>query len=56
MGEDPLKWAITGPPAKPHLNGVSLAGDNDPNLNAGLVALLLFRGSGTPLLRSPIFL
>ena len=30
------KQAIIGPPAKRHLNGVSLRADNDPTLNAGL--------------------
>ena len=40
------EWAIIGPPAKPHLNGVSLAGADDcPTLNAGFVAS---RFSGDP--------
>ena len=40
------EWAIIGPPAKLHLNGVSLAGADDcPTLNAGFVAS---RFSGDP--------
>ena len=35
----PLSAAIIGPPAKRHLNCVSLAADDCPTLNAGLVAL-----------------
>ena len=34
-----LNLASIGPPTKRHLNGVSLAADDDPTLNAGLVAL-----------------
>ena len=33
------KRTIIGPPAKRHLNGVSLAADDGPTMNAGLVAL-----------------
>ena len=44
------KLAFIGPPAKRHLNDVSLA------LDTGLVALWFFRGSGPVLLRIPIFL
>ena len=38
--------ANIGPPAKRHLNGVRLRADDGPILNAGLVALCFFRGSG----------
>ena len=48
--------AIIGPPAKPHWNGVSLAGRWWPTLNAGLVALWYFRGFGPELQRNPICL
>ena len=44
------KRAIIGPAAKRHLN------DEGQTLNAGLVALRLFSGSGPVLLRNPIFL
>ena len=40
------KWAIIGPPAKRHLNGVRLTGDDGPTLNVGLIALCISRGSG----------
>ena len=50
------KRAIIGPPAKRHLNGVSLAGRWWPKLNAGMVALWFYRGSGPVLQRNPIFL
>ena len=33
-----FKWAIFGPPAKRHLNGISLGGDDGPILNVGLNA------------------
>ena len=41
--------AIIGQPAKRHLNDVSL--DGGPTLNAALVALWFYRGSGPVLLR-----
>ena len=41
--------AITGSPAKRHLNGISLAADDGPTINAGFVAFL--RGSGPVLLK-----
>ena len=50
------KQTIIGPPAKRHLNGVSRRADGGPTLIAGLVALWFYRGSGTKLLRNPIFL
>ena len=50
----PQKWAIIGPPAKGHLNGV-LRPDDGLTLNSGLVALRFFRGSGPVLLSKPIF-
>ena len=57
--EDPseyfYKWAIIDPPAKRHLNGILLAADNGPKLNAGLVVLWFFKGSRPVLLRNPIF-
>ena len=40
--------AIIDLPAKRHLNGVSLAGDDDQSLNAGLVALWFSWGIRTP--------
>ena len=43
------KRTILGPPAK------RLRADDGPTLNAGLVALYFFRGSGPVLLRNPIF-
>ena len=55
--EDPnthLKRAIIVPPAKRHLNGVSLAGRWWQTLNASFVALWFSRGSGPILLINPI--
>ena len=37
------------------LNGVSLAADDAPTMNAGLVVLGFLRGSGPVLLGNPIF-
>ena len=57
--EDPNS-TISGPSLtcqwKHHLNVISLACRWWPTLNAGLVALWFFRGSGPVLLRNPIFL
>ena len=50
------KRTIIGPQAKRHFNGVSLACRWWPNIESGLVALWLFRGSGPVLLRNPTFL
>ena len=44
-------WAIIGPPAKRHLNGVSLAGRWWPNTECWLVSFVVLRGSGPILLR-----
>ena len=53
----PLKvGAIIGPPAKCHFNGVSLAGRWWPNFECWLGNFVNFRGSGSVLLRNPIFL
>ena len=49
-------WAIIGPPAKRHLNDVPLWADDGPTLDASLVALCFFRGSGPVLLRIHLFL
>ena len=48
--------AIIGPPAKRHLNGVSLAGRWWPNIECWIGSLVILRGSGPVLLRIPIFL
>ena len=50
------KWAIIGLPAKCHQMAFRWRADDGPTLNAGLVALGFFRGSGPVLLRNPIFL
>ena len=47
------KWAIIRPPVK---MAFSWRADDRPTLNAGLVALRCFRGSGPVLLRNPIYL
>ena len=47
------KRATVGPPAKRHFAGRF---DDDPILNASLVALLFFKGFGHVLLKNPIFL
>ena len=48
------KRAIDGPPAKIHLNGVSLACQYDaPKLNAGLVAFQGFQGIRTSIAKKP---
>ena len=49
------KRANISPPAKHHLNCVSLACNDDPTLNAGLVALWFFRGSRPILLETLLF-
>ena len=51
-----FKRAINGPPAKRHLNGVSLAGRWWPNIECWIVSFFILRGSGPVLLRNPIFL
>ena len=50
-----FKWVIIGPPAQCHLNGVHWRADDGPALNAGLVALWFFRGSG-PILQKKIYI
>ena len=50
------KWAIIGPPAKRHLNGVSLVCWWWPNIECWLGSFVIFRGSRPVLLRNPIFL
>ena len=50
----PLNQAVIGPPAKRHLN--RWRADDGQTLNAGLVALIFFRGSEAVLLEYPIFL
>ena len=45
------KRAIVGPSAKRHLNA-----DDDPKLNAGLVALWFFQGAGTSIAKRPFIL
>ena len=49
--------AITGPPAKRHLNGnsVSLACRRVPNIECRLDSFVIFRGSRPVFLRNPIF-
>ena len=49
------EWAINGPPAKRHLNGVSLAGRWRPNIECCIGSLVILRRSGPVLLRNPIF-
>ena len=48
--------ANIGPPAKRHLNGVSLACWWWPNIESWFSSLVIFRGSGPVLLWNPIFL
>ena len=48
-------WAIIGPPAKRHLNGISLT-SHWRHFESGLVALWFFKESGPVLLRNIIFL
>ena len=58
-GEDPKYhyWrANTGPPAKRHLNGVLLACRWWPNFECWLGSFVIFRESGSLLLRNFIFL
>ena len=49
------KRTIIGPPAKLHLNCVSLACRWRPNIESGLSALWFFKWSEKVLLRNPIF-
>ena len=56
MREYHYKRAIIGQLAKRHLMVFRWRADDDPTLNAGLVVLLFFRGSGPVLLRNPLFL
>ena len=44
------KRAIIGPPAKRHLNGVSLAGPWFPNIECWFCSFVIFSGSGPVLL------
>ena len=48
--------AFIGPPAKRHLNGVSLACQWGPNIEYWLGSFVIFRRSGPVLLRNPICL
>ena len=50
-----IRRAIIGPPAKRHLNGVSLACRQWLNIECWLKRFVIFRGSGPVLLRNPIF-
>ena len=50
------KRAINGPPAKRHLNGVSLAGRWWSNIECWIGSFVVLRGSGPVLLRNPLFL
>ena len=50
------KRAIIDPPAKRHLNGVSLACRWWPNIECWLGGFVIFRGYGPILLGNPIFL
>ena len=52
----PLNWAIIGPLAKVIWIAFCWHADDGLTLNADLVALWFFRGSGPVLLRNPIFL
>ena len=50
------KRAIIGPPAKRHLNGVSLACRWWPNIECWLGSFKIFQGIRTSIARNPIFL
>ena len=50
------KWAIFGPLAKRHLNGVSLAGRWLPNIECWFGSFVNLQGIRPVLLRNPIFL
>ena len=54
------KSTISGPSSARQQKVISMAfcwrADDGPTLNAGLVALWFYRGSGSVLLRNPIFL
>ena len=52
----PLKLGIVGPPAKCHLNGISLVCPWWPNIECWLGRFVICRGSRPVLLRNPIFL
>ena len=60
MGEELSKYhykrALFGLPAKRHLNGVSLACRFLPKIESWLGSFTILRGSGTVLLKNPIFL
>ena len=60
MGEELSKYhykrALFGPPAKRHLNGVSLACRFWPKIESWLGSFTILRGSGAVLLKNPIFL
>ena len=49
------KRAIIGPPAKRHLNGLSLTCRCWPNIECWRGSFVIFRGSGQVLLRNPVF-
>ena len=60
MGREDPKTTINGPSSARQRNAISMAfcgwADGGPTLNASLVALWFYRGSGPVLLRNPIFL
>ena len=60
MGEELSRYhykrALFGPPAKRHLNGVSLACRFWPKIESWLGSFTILRGSGPVLLKNPIFL
>ena len=47
------KWAIIGPPAKHHLNGVSLDGLWWPNIECWLGSFVIFQGIRTSIAKKP---
>ena len=47
------KWAIIGPTAKRHLNGVSLAGRWWPDIKFWLGSFVIFQGAGTSIAKKP---
>ena len=47
------KWAIISPPAKRHLNGISLASWCWPNIKCWLGSFVIFQGIWTRIVRKP---
>ena len=47
------KRAIIGPPAKPHLNGISLVSRWWPNIECWLGSFVIFQGIGTSFAKKP---